>query len=109
MYRVRDPRCDVVKAVVAKLNRNVGRLRYAEAVEAAALVVLENRKPQRSLQTNHEFYTALLLEALGLPRDAFTGAFAVARVVGWIAHALEQQAGGRLIRPQSEYVGPMPG
>jgi citrate synthase len=50
----------------------------------------------------------LLLEALGLRRDAFTGAFAVARVVGWIAHALEQQAGGRLIRPQSEYVGPMP-
>ena len=53
MYRVRDPRCDVVKAVVAKLNRNVGRLRYAEAVEAAALAVLEKRKPQRSLQTNH--------------------------------------------------------
>jgi citrate synthase len=105
MYRVRDPRCDVVKAVVSKLNRNAGRLRYAEAVEQAALVVLEKRKPARSLQTNHEFYTALLLEALGLPRDAFTGAFAVARVVGWIAHALEQQAGGRLIRPQSEYVG----
>ena len=108
MYRVRDPRCDVVKAVVARLNRNAGRLRYAEAVEAAALAVLEKRKPQRSLQTNHEFYTALLLEALGLPRDAFTGAFAVARVVGWIAHALEQQAGGRLIRPQSDYIGPMP-
>ena len=108
MYRVRDPRCDVVKEVVARLNRNVGRLRYAEAVEAAALAVLEKRKPQRSLQTNHEFYTALLLEALGLPRDAFTGAFAVARVVGWIAHALEQQVGGRLIRPQSEYVGPTP-
>ncbi len=108
MYRVRDPRCDVVKAVVARLNRNAGRLRYAEAVEAAALSVLEKRKPQRSLQTNHEFYTALLLEALGLPRNAFTGAFAVARVVGWIAHALEQRAGGRLIRPQSEYVGPVP-
>ena len=108
MYRVRDPRCDVVKAVVSRLNRDAGRLRYAEAVEQAALTVLEKRKPSRSLQTNHEFYTALLLEALGLPRDAFTGAFAVARVVGWIAHALEQQAGGRLIRPQSEYIGPMP-
>ena len=108
MYRVRDPRCDVVKAVVSRLGRDAGRLRYAEAVEQAALAVLEKRKPARSLQTNHEFYTALLLEALGLPRDAFTGAFAVARVVGWIAHALEQQAGGRLIRPQSEYVGPMP-
>ena len=106
MYRVRDPRCDVVKAVVKRLNRNAGRLRYAEAVEAAALAVLVNRKPQRSLATNHEFYTALLLEALGLPRDAFTGGFAVARVFGWIAHALEQQAGGRLIRPNSSYVGP---
>jgi citrate synthase len=58
-------------------------------------------KPDRSLQTNLELYTALLLERLRLPRDAFTGAFAVARVVGWMAHALEQRAGGRLIRPQS--------
>jgi len=108
VYRVQDPRSDVVKAVVERLNRDVGRLRYAEAVEQAALAVLVKRKPARSLQTNLEFYTALLLEALGLPRDAFTGAFAVARVVGWIAHTLEQQAGGRLIRPQSEYVGPLP-
>jgi citrate synthase len=108
IYRVQDPRSDVVKAVVERLNRDIGRLHYAEAVEQAALAVLARRKPNRSLQTNLEFYTALLLEALGLPRDAFTGAFAVARVVGWIAHALEQQAGGRLIRPQSEYVGPMP-
>jgi citrate synthase len=109
VYRVQDPRSDVVKAVVSRLNRDMGRLHYAEAVEQAALAVLAKRKPNRSLQTNLEFYTALLLEALGLPRDAFTGAFAVARVVGWIAHALEQQAGGRLIRPQSNYIGPMPG
>jgi citrate synthase len=108
VYRVQDPRSDVVKAVVERLNRDIGRLHYAEAVEQAALAVLAKRKPNRSLQTNLEFYTALLLEALGLPRDAFTGAFAVARVVGWIAHALEQQAGGRLIRPQSAYIGPMP-
>jgi citrate synthase len=108
VYRVQDPRSDVVKSVVERLNRDIGRLRYAEAVEKAALAVLVRRKPDRSLQTNLEFYTALLLEALGLPRDAFTGAFALARVVGWIAHALEQQAGGRLIRPQSAYVGPPP-
>jgi citrate synthase len=108
VYRVQDPRSDVVKSVVERLNRDIGRLRYAEAVEKAALAVLVRRKPSRSLQTNLEFYTALLLEALGLPRDAFTGAFAVARVVGWIAHALEQQAVGRLIRPQSAYVGPTP-
>jgi citrate synthase len=108
VYRVQDPRSDVVKAVVSRLSRDIGRLRYAEAVEQAALAVLAKRKPNRSLQTNLEFYTALLLEALGIPRDAFTGVFAVARVAGWIAHALEQQAGGRLIRPQSDYIGPTP-
>jgi citrate synthase len=108
VYRVQDPRSDVVKAVVSRLNHDVGRLRYAEAVEQAALAVLATRKPNRSLQTNLEFYTALLLEALGIPRDGFTGVFAIARVVGWIAHALEQQADGRLIRPQSDYIGPLP-
>jgi citrate synthase len=108
VYRVQDPRSHVVKSVVSQLNRDIGRLRYAEAVEQAALAVLAKRRPNRSLQTNLEFYTALLLEALGIPRDAFTGVFAVARVVGWIAHALEQQAGGRLIRPQSDYIGPQP-
>jgi citrate synthase len=70
--------------------------------------VLAKRKPARSLQTNLEFYTALLLEALLIPRDAFTGIFAAARVVGWIAHALEQTAEARLIRPQPRYVEPVP-
>jgi citrate synthase len=108
VYRVQDPRSDVVKAVVMRLNRDIGRLHYAEAIERAALAILAKRKPNRSLQTNLEFYTALLLEALGIPRDGFTGAFAVARVVGWIAHVHEQWQSGRLIRPQSEYIGPAP-
>jgi citrate synthase len=108
VYRVTDPRSDVVKRAVESLGRNTGRVRFAEHIEQAALAVLARRKPARSLQTNLEFYTALLLEALDVPRDAFTGVFAVARVVGWIAHAHEQVAAQRLIRPQSRYVGPMP-
>src|SRR4029077_2270164 len=107
VYRVQDPRSDVVKAVVSRLNRDTGRLRYDEAVEQAPLAVRARRKPDRSLQTNLEFYTALLLEALGIPRDAFTGVFAAARVFGWIAHAREQAEQARLIRPQSRYVGPL--
>jgi len=55
-----------------------------------------------------EFFTAVLLEAVGLPRDAFTPAFAVGRVAGWCAHYAEQRARGRLIRPASRYVGPAP-
>jgi len=85
-----------------------GRLEFAEAVEAAALAILRARKPDRSLQTNVEFYTALLLEALAFPPEAFTCVFAVGRMAGWIAHAREQVAGGRLIRPGSRYVGPVP-
>jgi citrate synthase len=107
VYRVTDPRSDVVKRAVESLGRDQGRIRFAEHIERAALAVLAKRKPARSLQTNLEFYTALLLEALEVPRDAFTGVFAVARVVGWIGHALEQSQAARLIRPQSRYVGPL--
>ena len=112
VYRVRDPRADALKAAVRKLtegsNAMPGRLAFAEAVETAALAILKARKPDRSLQTNVEFYTALLLEALAYPPSAFTCVFATGRVSGWIAHAREQLAGGRLIRPQSRYVGPAP-
>src|SRR5580658_3819962 len=112
VYKVRDPRADALKRAVKKLaeRANVlpGRLAFAEAVEEAALAILKDRKPNRSLQTNVEFYTALLLEALTFPPSAFTCAFAMGRSAGWIAHAREQVLGGRLIRPQSRYVGPRP-
>ena len=112
IYRVRDPRADSVKSALQMLVRagaiDPNRLRLAEAVEAAALHLLAQKKPDRPLPTNVEFYTALLLEALGFPREAFTCIFAAARVGGWIAHAREQIIGGRLIRPRSRYVGPRP-
>jgi citrate synthase len=107
VYRVTDPRSEIMKRVVTSLAPESGRLRFAESIEQAALRVLARRKPSRSLQTNLEFYTALLLEALHIPRDAFTGIFAAARVIGWIAHAREQAEQARLIRPQSRYVGPL--
>jgi citrate synthase len=65
-------------------------------------------KPGRSLATNVEFYTALLLEAIAIPREAFTCIFAIGRVGGWIGHSYEQIQHGRLIRPESRYVGPRP-
>ncbi len=112
VYKVRDPRADALKRAVRLLSErsNVlpGRLAFAEAVEEAALAILKDRKPNRSLQTNVEFYTALLLEALAFPPSAFTCVFAIGRAAGWIAHAREQVATGRLIRPQSRYVGPRP-
>ncbi|MBP6011341.1 MAG: citrate synthase/methylcitrate synthase [Alphaproteobacteria bacterium] len=108
VYRVRDPRASVLKAAVARLKGRANRIMFAEAVEAAALRALKDFKSERRLDTNVEFYTALLLEALAIPREAFTPVFALARTAGWIAHIREQEQGGRLIRPQSRYVGPWP-
>lgn len=112
IYRVRDPRADALKRAVKALSAAgrdaAGRLAFAEAVERAALAILKARKPDRTLDTNVEFYTALLLEALAFPPDAFTCVFAISRTAGWIAHAREQAATGRIIRPQSLYVGPRP-
>jgi citrate synthase len=108
VYRVRDPRADVLKAAVARFKSRANRIAFAEAVERAALAALHARKGHRRLDVNVEFYTALLLEALQIPRAGFTPVFALARTAGWIAHVREQEAGGRIIRPQSRYVGPWP-
>ncbi|WP_375451001.1 citrate synthase/methylcitrate synthase [uncultured Devosia sp.] len=112
VYRVRDPRADALKGAVELLATSSAidpvRLALAEAVERAALAALKRKKPDRRLETNVEFYTALLLESLGFPRATFTCVFAMGRTGGWIAHAREQVLGGRLIRPQSRYVGPKP-
>lgn len=112
VYRTRDPRADVLKTALHRLARarggDVGRLAFAEQVERTALALLQEKQPNRKLETNVEFYTALLLEAVGVPRDLFTPVFAMGRVLGWIAHVWEQERSGRLIRPQSHYIGPMP-
>ena len=108
IYKVRDPRADVLKSTVATLPSTAGRLAYAAAVEQGAIEALRKYKPGQRLDTNVEFYTALLLEALEVPRNAFTALFAVGRTAGWCAHVLEQEKGGRIIRPQSNYVGPRP-
>ncbi|MCO6184769.1 citrate synthase/methylcitrate synthase [Rhizobium sp. L1K21] len=108
IYRVRDPRADVLKTAFERLEGAVRDMNLAAQVEAYARKALEAHKPDRKLDTNVEFYTAILLDALKIPRQAFTPIFAAARVVGWTAHALEQQYKGRLLRPASLYVGPMP-
>jgi citrate synthase len=107
---VRDPRADVLDRANAQLfEAGLGdRALYdlARRVETTALRLLEEYKPGRNLQTNVEFYTALLLEGLGLPVELFTPTFAISRAAGWIAHCFEQIAVGRIIRPQSRYSGP---
>lgn len=109
VYRVRDPRADVLARAAEKFYQTGGDrelYQLARDVEAVALRLLAEHKPGRRLDTNVEFYTALLLHGLGLANELFTPTFAVGRVLGWTAHCLEQLRDGRLIRPQSRYVGP---
>jgi len=111
VYRVRDPRAAVLERAVERLRASglrSDRLDLARAVEAVAVASLGERRPERRLAANVEFYTAVILDAIGLPQELFSPTFAVARVAGWLAHVAEQARGGRLIRPSSRYVGPMP-
>jgi citrate synthase len=106
VYRVRDPRAAVLEAQIRALAAHgSARLALAREVERVAEDELARRHPDRALRANVEFYTAVLLEALGVPRDAFTPVFAIGRVAGWCAHFIEQQKTGRLIRPSSRYIG----
>jgi len=110
IYRVRDPRADVLGAAAERFYATEGNRELyalARAVEKVALRVLAQKKPERRLDTNVEFYTALLLHGLGIRKELFTPTFAIGRVLGWTAHCLEQLRDGRLIRPESEYIGPL--
>jgi len=108
VYRVRDPRADVLARAAERFYQTGGDrelYQLARDVEKVALRLLAEHKPGRRLDTNVEFYTALLLHGLGLDTELFTPTFAVGRVLGWTAHCLEQLRDGRLIRPQSRYIG----
>jgi len=98
VYRVRDPRADVLKGAIERLAAGGADLPFAGEVEAYIREALRRKNPNRPLETNVEFFTAILLDALSIPRQAFTPIFAVARAAGWTAHAREQQRIGRLIR-----------
>ncbi|MHC2245338.1 citrate synthase [Bradyrhizobium elkanii] len=108
VYRVRDPRADVLKIAIERLEASGADLPFAAEVEAYIREALRKKNPERPIETNVEFFTAILLDGLEIPRQAFTPIFAVARAAGWTAHALEQRRTGRLIRPSSSYVGAMP-
>jgi citrate synthase len=109
VYKVRDPRADVLAIAAERLFTRGGDMSLyslARSVEREAVRLLEEYKPGRRLQTNVEFYTALLLHGVGFDVSLFTPTFAISRVSGWIAHAFEQRRANRIIRPQSEYTGP---
>jgi citrate synthase len=105
VYKAEDPRAEILRGMAEQAS-DPDFFALSKRTEERALALLEERKPGRRLYTNVEFYSAAVLAAVGLPGDMFTPTFAVSRSVGWTAHVLEQTANNRLIRPQSEFVGP---
>jgi citrate synthase len=105
VYKTTDPRAEILRAM-ARQSSTPAFFALARGTEEYALAELHRRKSEQRLYTNVEFYSAAVLNSVGLDRDLFPSTFAISRVAGWTAHVLEQMEGNRLIRPQSEYVGP---
>ena len=106
VYRAYDPRAAALRHVAEQMGSIADWLKLAVAVEDVALRMLKERYPDHPVMTNVEYYTAAVLQGIGLPSDLFPATFAVARTVGWTAHILEQAAVDKLIRPDVLYTGP---
>jgi citrate synthase len=106
VYRAEDPRARVLRQTCKEL----GAPRYdaAVALEQAALAELRERRPDRAIETNVEFWAAVTLDAAQVPADVMPALFTCARTAGWAAHILEQKRTGRLVRPSARYTGPAP-
>ncbi len=106
VYRAEDPRARTLRRTAKELN--APRYEVAEALEKAALKELHERQPDRVLETNVEFWAAIILDFAQVPSPLFTSMFTAARTAGWSAHILEQKRTGRLIRPSARYIGKAP-
>ncbi|MEV6604385.1 citrate synthase 2 [Kutzneria sp. NPDC051319] len=106
VYRAEDPRARVLR----RTCRELGAARYevANALEQAALAELRSRRPDRAIETNVEFWAAVILDFAEVPPHMMPAMFTCARTAGWCAHILEQKRTGRLVRPSAHYIGPAP-
>jgi citrate synthase len=104
VYRAEDPRATILRAAA----RELGAPRYEVALELekAALAELRERKPDRVLETNVEYWAAVVLDFARVPPEMLAAMFTCARTAGWSAHILEQKRLGKIIRPSADYVGP---
>lgn len=106
VYRAEDPRARVLRNTCKHLG--APRFEVAAELEQAALTVLQERRPDRPIATNVEFWAALILDFAQVPTSMMPAMFTCARTAGWSAHVLEQKRTGRLVRPSAHYVGPGP-
>jgi len=103
VYKTLDPRAPHLKRMAQILSAKIGEPKWIQMSERIAELMLK----EKNLHANVDFYSATVYYSLGIPTDLFTPIFAISRTAGWTAHVLEQLADNRLIRPQSQYSGPV--
>src|SRR5437899_12745650 len=103
VYKTLDPRAPHLKRMAQILSAKLGEPKWIQMSERIAELMLQ----KKNLNANVDFYSATVYYSLGIPIDLFTPIFAISRTSGWTAHVIEQLADNRLIRPQSEYIGPV--
>jgi citrate synthase len=106
VYRAEDPRARVLRRTCKELG--AARFEAANALEQAALAELRERRPDRPIETNVEFWAAVILDFAQVPPHMMPAMFTSARTAGWSAHIMEQKKTGRLVRPSAHYIGPAP-
>jgi citrate synthase len=106
VYRAEDPRARVLRSTAQRLG--APRYEVAAALEQAALAELRERRPDRAIETNVEFWAAVILDFAQVPAKIMPAMFTCGRTAGWCAHILEQKKLGKLVRPSAVYVGPGP-
>ncbi|RKS72293.1 citrate synthase [Actinomadura pelletieri DSM 43383] len=104
VYRAEDPRARVLRRTAKELG--APRFEAAKALEDAALAVLRERRPDRPIETNVEFWAAVVLDFAEVPTAMMPALFTCGRTAGWAAHIMEQKRTGRLVRPSARYTGP---
>jgi len=104
VYRTEDPRATILREWSRRLGERAGELRWYELTRAVEQAVLE----EKGLYPNVDLYSASAYTSLGIPQRIFTPIFAVSRMAGWTANVIEQHRDNRLIRPDSDYIGPAP-
>ena len=106
VYRAEDPRARVLRRTCQELKSP--RYEAAAALEQAALSILRERRPDHPIETNVEFWAAVILDFAEVPGHMMPAMFTSARTAGWAAHIMEQKREAKLVRPSAQYIGPGP-
>ncbi len=104
VYKIRDPRNEIIKSWAKKLSEEKGDMKFFNISEAIENLMWEEKK----LFANLDFFAATAFHMAGIETPLFTPIFVFSRTSGWAAHIIEQRANNKLIRPRANYTGPSP-